>query len=111
MPVPGSAARQIEWLATAPNNAHMYGPPAISSDGLLYEGAYDHKVYAFPQTTQPVPIALGGDTSTGPADRFIGGALVDDTTQYIGMGDKGVIAYNRVGGWVRWTFTDTQYGR
>ncbi len=111
-PVPpaGSATRQIEWLATAPNNAHMYGPPAIGSDGVLYEGAYDHKVYAFPQTAQPSPIALGGTSTNGPADRFIGGALVDDTSIYIGMGDKGVIAYNRSDGSVKWTYTDTQYG-
>src|SRR5258708_39923028 len=98
MPVPGSAARQIEWLATAPNNAHMYGPPAIGSDGLLYEGAYDHKVYAFPQTSQPVPIALGGDSTTGPADRFIGGGLFDCTTRYICLGEKKVLGYNHNAG-------------
>ena len=110
---PGGApnTRPIEWLATSPGNTHMYAPPAIGNDGVLYEGAYDHNVYAFPETSQPTPLTLGaGNTADAPTDRFMGGAVIAGDLVYIGMGDKGMIAYNRTDGSIKWKFTDTQYG-
>jgi outer membrane protein assembly factor BamB len=88
----------------------MWGAPAIGPDHTLYDGAFDHKVYAFPQTSQPIPVALAPNSATPPTDRFIAGGLVDNGVLYIGMGDKGVKAYNTADGSEKWTFTDTAYG-
>src|SRR5262249_48802427 len=100
-----------EWLAKAPGDSHMYGAPAIGPDKTLYAGAFDHKVYAFPQnTSQPIPVALGANDTAAPADRFIGGGLISDGVLYIGMGDHGMKAYNLQDNTVKWTFSDTQYG-
>ncbi|MEP7285182.1 MAG: PQQ-binding-like beta-propeller repeat protein [Chloroflexota bacterium] len=99
--------RHIEWLVKSPNNTHMYAAPAISDDKVLYEGAYDKQVYAFPQnTSQVVPVAVGSQAG----DRYAGGALVKGDIVYIGMGDKGVKAIDRKANKDLWNFTDTQYG-
>ncbi len=102
--------RNIEWLAKAPGDAHMYGPPAIGPDKTLYEGAFDHKAYAFPQTSQPIPTALAPNSTTPPTERFIAGGLISNGVLYIGMGDHGMKAYNIQDNSEKWTFLDTQYG-
>src|SRR4051812_4680542 len=47
---PGSQPtdRRIDWLANTPDDkSHMYGPPAVTNDGTVYLGSFDHKVFAF----------------------------------------------------------------
>jgi outer membrane protein assembly factor BamB len=108
---PAATVRNIEWLAKVPGGAHAYGPPAIGPDKTLYIGAYDHKVYAFPQNaSQPIPAILGANSTNPPTDRFIAGGLLKDGVLYIGMGDHGVKAYNTQTGNEKWTFLDTKYG-
>jgi outer membrane protein assembly factor BamB len=101
-----SAQRQIDWLAQSPSKAHMYAPPALADDGVLFEGAYDHKVYAF-LTDGRLLNTWNSPTAT---DRIIGGALVHDDLVYVGMGDKGLKALDRKTGAERWTYPDTAYG-
>jgi outer membrane protein assembly factor BamB len=101
-----AAVGQVDWLAQSPNKAHMYAPPAISDDGVLFEGAYDHKVYAFSVNGGLV------NTWNSPTgnDKIIGGALVNGDLVYVGMGDKGVKALDRKTGAERWSYTGTKYG-
>ncbi len=102
-----STSRQIDWLTQSPNKVHMYAPPAISDDGVLFEGAYDHKVYAFSTTGSGLITTWNSPTAT---DKIIGGALVHDDLVYVGMGDKGVKALDRKTGTERWTYANTAYG-
>ena len=107
----GPEVRQVAWIAKVPGGAHAYGAPAIGPDKTLYVGAYDKKVYAFPQnTSQPTPTVLGSGSANPPADRIIGGPLLQNNVLYIGMGDKGVKAYNVGDGSEKWTFDKTGAG-
>jgi outer membrane protein assembly factor BamB len=101
-----SSVGQIDWLTQAPGKAHMYAPPALSDDGVLFEGAYDHKVYAF-STNGGV---LNTWNSPAGTDKIVGGALVSGDLVYVGMGDKGIKALDRKTGTERWAYAGTRYG-
>ncbi len=99
--------RHIDWLARLPNaGSHMYAPPALAADGTLYEGTYDHKVYKF-STNSGAPLNWNSPAGT---EKFVGGALVNDKTVYIGNGDKGVQALDTDTGQLKASFAKTEFG-
>jgi outer membrane protein assembly factor BamB len=101
-----SSVGQVDWLTQSPGKAHMYAPPAVSDDGVLYEGAYDHKVYAFSKN--------GGVLNTWNSpigtDKIVGGVLINGDLVYVPMGDKGIKALDRKSGAERWFYSGTKYG-
>lgn len=110
---PGNAAatRQVEWVTQAPNKKHVYVPPALSEDGMIYEGDYDGKLNAFSTDGK---LVASWDTKSNN-QRIISDALVkkfDDNTDlvYIGLGERGIRAFNRKDGSERWEYLNTKYG-
>jgi outer membrane protein assembly factor BamB len=102
-----SPVRRFDWIGQlADDKIHMYAPPAISADGIVYVGAYDHKVYAF-SLTSGLLTTFNSDVGN---DKVIGGALIAGDTLYVGNGDKGARALDRTTGARRWDFTDMRYG-
>lgn len=101
----------INWLAFAPNRAHMYTAPAFSPDGKrLYVGAYDRTVYAFSPYENPPGVALSSWLAPKATDKFVGGALVYGDKVILGAGDKGLKAYNLQTGQEIPAFTGTNFG-
>ncbi len=99
--------RRIEWMAQTPaDTSHMYAPPMKSDDGVLYEGTFDKKIYAF---TVGNGLLTTWAAPTTP-DKIVGSAAIQGNLVYFGMGDKGVRAYDRRTGAERWSYADTAYG-
>jgi outer membrane protein assembly factor BamB len=112
-PVQGAPAseRHFEWLAKAPSGANMYAPPAFGDDKVLYVGAYNKTMYAFPQDSgHPAALALRDNPASLAPDKFVGPATVDGDVVYIGMGNQGIRAYDRKTNAELWTFTGTDFG-
>lgn len=110
---PGNPAttRPVQWVAQAPNKKHVYAPPALSQDGMIYEGDYDGKLNAFSTAGK---LVASWDTKSNN-QRIISDAVVktfDDNTDlvYIGLGDHGVRAFDRKTGAERWAFVNTKFG-
>ncbi len=100
------AHRHIEWLSQAPNKPHFYAAPAVSDDGAVYVGAYDKKFYAFRRDKGG---ALEGWTAPTFTDKVVAPATIAGDMVYVGMGDKGIRAYDRKSGQER-SYTGTKYG-
>lgn len=106
-PLNGSSSRPIEWLKHVPNNPHFYAAPAVSDDGAVYVGSYtDKKLYAFQRDTGNLVASWTPPTFS---DKVVGGAAVAGDMVYIGMGDKGLRAYNRKTG-QELRYDGTKYG-
>lgn len=106
-----AATRTAEWVAHAKDKKHIYAPPALSDDGMIYIGDYDGKLNAFSQDGK---LVASWDTKSNN-QRIISDALVkkfDDNTDlvYIGLGDRGVRAFDRKTGAERWAFLNTKFG-
>jgi outer membrane protein assembly factor BamB len=102
-----SVVRHIDWMAQPPTTtSNMYAPPTRTDDGVLFIGSYDHKLYAFAVGGGLLPTWSVPTTS----DKIVGSAAVTDTLVYVGIGDKGVRAYDRKTGTERWVYSDTAYG-
>ena len=73
--------------------------PAVGSDGTIYVGSTDHKVYALDAKTgkKQWEFATGGDVLSSPA-------LGPDDTVYVGSEDKKLYALDLSTGKVRWAF-------
>jgi outer membrane protein assembly factor BamB len=101
-----SVIRHIDWMAQASaDTSNMYAPPT-KSDGVLFVGSYDRKLYAFSVGGGLLPSWSSPTTS----DKIVGSPTVTDNLVYVGMGDKGVRAYDRKTGTESWAYTDTAYG-
>ncbi len=103
----GSTSRPVEWLKRIPNNPHFYAAPAVSDDGAVYVGSYtDKKLYALNSANGNL---LPGWTPPTFTDKVVGGAVIAGDMVYVGMGDKGLRAYNRKTG-QELHYDDTKYG-
>ncbi len=102
--------RRADWIAMAPNKAHMFAPPAVSSDGLIIVGGYDKAMHAFSPSANPPTQALSSWRAPVVTERFIGGALIYNNLVYVGLGDRGLKSYDLETGVERATFNGTEHG-
>lgn len=105
-----AATRQIEWVAQTPEKAHLYAPPTLSEDGMMYVGGYDGKVHVFSTAGKHI-----ASWNTSANQRIVGNALIhkfDDNSDflYVGMGDHGIRAFDRKSGTERWSYLKSRYG-
>ncbi len=87
---------EVKWKYDAGN--FVYSSPAVSSDGDIYVGCWDHKLYSLDQNgSLRWTYATEGDIDSSPA-------LAGDGTIYFGSGDSKLYAV-RPDGSKKWTFS------
>jgi outer membrane protein assembly factor BamB len=87
---------QLKWSFMT--GGGVYSSPAIGSDGTIYVGSYDHKLYAInPDGTEKWNFMTGGIVRSSPAINYNG-------TIYIGSHDDKLYAINPDGS-EKWSFT------
>ncbi len=99
--------RAIDWLSQAVGKPHFYAPAAVSPDGAVYVGAYDKKLYAFNSDKGG---ALSGWAPPLTEDKIIGPATVAGSLVYVGMGNKGIRAFDAKSGVQTASYAGTQFG-
>lgn len=98
--------RTVMWLKKLPNNAHFYAAPAVTDDGALFVGSYSRQLYAFRAENGNLWEGWQVPTYT---DKVVAPVAVNGDMIYVGVGDKGVRAYNRKTG-QEYKFDGTKYG-
>ncbi|MBX3062072.1 MAG: PQQ-binding-like beta-propeller repeat protein [Anaerolineae bacterium] len=102
----------LDWVAKAQNNAHMYAVPAVAANGNVYVGAYDKQIYAFSPYAIPREQNISSWAPPVANDKYNGGALINDAlgVLYVGHSDKGVYAYDLATGAQKAVFDGTRFG-
>jgi outer membrane protein assembly factor BamB len=98
--------RVVTWLKKLPNNPLFYAAPSPSADGGLYLSSFSRQLHALRADNGNV---LEGWRVPSFPDKVIAPPLVTAEMIYVGMGDKGLRAYNRANGQETF-FSDTKYG-
>jgi outer membrane protein assembly factor BamB len=86
----------VLWQAKLENNPVMYAAPALSDDGQLFVGSYSTRgLYAMQADTG---IVSSGWKIPRFTDKVVASPVVKGDMVYVGMGDRGIRAYNRKSG-------------
>ena len=104
----------VQWTYSG-DNARFYAVPTVTDD-VVYVGDYEGRMHAIDRTTgqalwvyQHDRKALIGPLSLESKDRVIGGATVDSSLVYFGLGSRNLIAVSRDTGTEVWTM-NTNHG-
>ncbi|WP_321506272.1 PKD domain-containing protein [uncultured Methanoregula sp.] len=99
-PYAGPQSNAITWSYTT--GGYIYGASVIGSDGTIYVGSYDGKLYALNHDG-----TLKWNYTTG-ARIYGASAIASDGTIYIGSYDKNLYAINP-DGTLKWSYTTGAY--
>jgi len=94
----------LKWTCTT--GGQVSSSPAIGSNGLVYIGSNDSKVYAIEQATGAVQWSVTLSSQSGLCSPSIG----KDGTVYVAMSNGPLYALNGTSGAIEWTFKDSQDG-
>jgi outer membrane protein assembly factor BamB len=98
---------KVAWQAKDSANPTFFAAPALSEDGQLFAGSYSTRsLYAFQDDTGA---ELGTWTVQKFTDRVVASPVVRGDMVYVGMGDRGIRAYNRKTK-QEFVFNDTKFG-
>jgi len=94
-PYLGAQTSHVKWFYTT--GSGIDSSPAIGSDGIIYVGSYDNKLYAInPDGTQKWSYPIGTWIFPSPA-------IDSDGTIYVGSGDTNLYAINP-DGTLKWSY-------
>jgi len=98
-PYSGPSSPQLKWSYAT--GGQFYSSPAIGSDGTIYVGSNDNKLYAINSDgSTKWSYTTGGWVATSPA-------IATDGTVYVGSDDAKLYALNPNGS-LKWSYTTSQ---
>jgi outer membrane protein assembly factor BamB len=100
--------RLVDWAAHA--GGQMFAAPAVSEEGTVYVGAYNHFLYAFSPYVEPRTGPMTTFNAPAANDRIVADAVVRDGLVYVGQGDRGIRAYDAQSGALRASYENTRFG-
>jgi outer membrane protein assembly factor BamB len=100
-PYIGPATNALKWPSPAATGSAVKSSPSVGSDGTIYIGSNDNKLYALDPDdgTTVWTSTLGGSVLSSPAVDPVDGTI------YVGCNDKKLYALNPATGASVWTFT------